>query len=155
MRKAAIGLTASAALVASLAGYEGYREYAYRDAVGVQTIGFGVTAGVRPGDRTDPVRAVQRLAAEAEAHAREAAACIGDVPLYQHEFDAFASLAYNVGGPAFCGSTLVKKLQATPPDYPGACREILRWVNAGGKRLPGLVKRRAQEYRLCLEGYPQ
>ena len=155
MRKAALGLTASALLVGSLAGYEGYREHAYRDAVGVPTIGFGITAGVQMGNRTDPVRAVQQLAIDADAHAREAARCIGNVPLHQHEFDAFASLAYNVGAPAFCRSTLVKRLQQTPPDYPGACRELLRWVNAGGKPLAGLVRRRADEYRLCMEGYPQ
>lgn len=155
MRKSAIGLAASAALVASLAGYEGYREHAYLDAVGVPTVGFGATAGVRMGDRTDPVRAVQRLAADADAHAREAGRCMGEVPLYQHEFDAYASLAYNIGAPAFCGSTLVKRLKSSPPDYPGACRELLRWVHADGKRLPGLVKRRADEYRLCTEGYPQ
>ncbi|THF61043.1 lysozyme [Pseudothauera rhizosphaerae] len=138
-----------------LAGYEGYRGEAYRDAVGVPTVGFGATAGVRPGERTDPVRAVQRLAADAEAHAREAARCIGEVPLYQHEFDAYASLAYNIGGPAFCGSTLVKKLRAAPPDYAGACAEILRWIYAGGRRLGGLARRRAQEYRLCMEGAPR
>lgn len=106
MRKSVLGLTASALLVGTLAGYEGYREHAYRDSVGVPTIGFGTTSGVRMGQRTDPVRAVQRLAAEADVFAREIATCIGDVPLAQHEFDAFASLAYNIGAPAFCGSTL-------------------------------------------------
>lgn len=149
MRKAAIGLTASALLVGTLASYEGYREHMYRDVAGVATIGFGTTQGVRPGDRTDPVRAVQRLAADTDAFARKIATCIGPVPLYQHEFDAFVSLAYNVGEGAFCGSTLVKRLTATPPDYDAACKEILRWVYAGGQRQPGLVKRRADEYRHC------
>lgn len=149
MRKAAIGLTASAILVGTLAGYEGYREHMYRDVAGVPTIGFGTTAGVRAGDRTDPVRAVQRLAADADAFARQIARCIGPVPLYQHEFDAFVSLAYNVGAGAFCASTLVKHLHATPPDYDAACREILRWVYAAGVRQPGLIKRRAAEYRHC------
>ena len=126
------------------------RDSAYRDSVGVPTIGFGSTGGVRMGQRTDPVRAVQRLAAEADAFAREIATCIGDVPLAQHEFDAFASLAYNIGAPAFCGSTLVKRLQATPPDYPGACAQILRWTYAGGKVEPGLLARRKTEYRQCM-----
>lgn len=149
MRKAAIGLTASALLVGALAGYEGYREHTYRDVAGVPTIGFGTTQGVRPGDRTDPVRAVQRLAAETDSFARQIARCIGPVPLYQYEFDAYVSLAYNIGAGAFCGSTLVKRLTATPPDYDAACKEILRWVYAGGQRQPGLVKRRADEYRHC------
>lgn len=155
MRRPVLTLTASAALLGAVAGYEGYSQQAYKDAVGVPTIGFGTTAGVRPGDRADPVRAVQRLSADVQAHAREAARCIGDVPLYQHEYDAYVSLAYNVGAPAFCGSTLVRKLRADPPDYPGACAELLRWTYAGGKQLPGLVKRRQAEYLLCMEGYPQ
>lgn len=154
MRKAALGLTASALLVGSLAGYEGYREHAYRDSVGVPTIGFGTTVGVRMGQRTDPVRAVQRLAADADAYAREVGACIGEVPLAQHEFDAYVSLAYNVGTTAFCGSTLVRKLRQTPPDYAGACAQILRWTYAGGKVEPGLVTRRKAEYRQCM-GAPQ
>ena len=150
MRRSALTLTAGVLLVGALAGYEGYREHAYRDAVGVPTIGFGSTQGVRMGQRTDPVQAVQRLARDADAHARRVAACIGHVPLYQQEFDAYASLAYNIGTSAFCGSTLVRKLKQTPPDYAGACREILRWTYAGGQKLPGLVTRREAEYRQCM-----
>lgn len=150
MRRSATALVASALIVGSIAGYEGYSAVTYRDAVGVPTWGFGTIGGVQMGQKTDPVRAVQRLAADVTDTAREASACIGDVPLAQHEFDAFVSMAYNVGTPAFCRSTLVKKLHATPPDYAGACREILRWDYAGGERLPGLTRRRADEYRRCM-----
>ena len=152
MRKSALSLVASALVVGSIAGYEGYRGQAYRDVVGVTTLGFGTTGGVRMGQKTDPVRAVQRLAGDIDATAREVATCIGDVPLHQGEFDAYVDLAYNVGSPAFCGSNLVKKLRATPPDYAGACRELLRWVYAGGERQPGLVSRRAAAYRQCIGG---
>ena len=51
---------------------------------------------------------------------------------------------------AFCASTLVKRLQATPPDYSGACAQILRWTYAGGKVEPGLLARRKTEYRQCM-----
>lgn len=152
MRKPALGLVASALLVGSIAGYEGYRGQTYRDVASVTTLGFGTTQGVTPGDRTDPVRAVQRLAADVDAQAREVATCLGNIPLHQYEFDAYVSFSYNVGGPAFCGSTLVKKLRATPPDYTGACRELLRWVHAAGERQPGLIARRAAEYRQCMGG---
>ncbi|MCG9123095.1 glycoside hydrolase family protein [Laribacter hongkongensis] len=69
------------------------------------------------------------------------------VSLHQYEYDAFVSLAYNIGSGAFCGSTLVRKLNAS--DYAGACAEIDRWVYAGGKCLPRLVKRRAEERIRC------
>ena len=148
-------IAASAIAVAAIAGYEGYRRQAYDDGVGVQTIGFGSTrhpdgTPVRRGDTVTPERAVVMLANDADRIWREAAACIGDVPLAQHEADAFASLAYNIGSTAFCRSTLVKKLKQTPPDYAGACEEILRWTRAGGVELPGLVRRRHAEYRLCI-----
>lgn len=147
-----MGLVASALVLGSIAGYEGYRSQTYLDVAKVATLGFGATAGVKAGDRTEPVRAVQRLARDVDAHAQGVSACLGAVPLHQYEFDAYVSFAYNVGNPAFCGSTLVKKLRATPPDYAGACRELLRWINAGGERQPGLVARRAAEYRQCMGG---
>jgi lysozyme len=154
-RIAASLLPVSVIAVAGIVLYEGYSPRAYPDAAGVQTVGFGSTrhedgAPVKPGDTVTPQRAVVMLARDADRIWREAAACIGDVPLYQHEADAFASLAYNIGPRAFCRSTLVKKLHQTPPDYGGACNEILRWTRAGGQELPGLVRRRQYEYRLCI-----
>lgn len=150
-------LVASAAAVAAIAGFEGYRRLAYDDGAGVQTVGFGSTRHedgrpVRPGDSMEPVRAVRRLAADADAAAREVARCIGDVPLHQHEFDAFVSLAYNIGAGAFCRSTVVRRLRQSPPDYAGACEAIRMWNRAGGEVLPGLVARREAEARWCLTG---
>lgn len=134
---------------------EGYRARAYDDGVGVQTVGFGQTRHpdgrpVKRGDTTTPERAVLAITREADATGRAIAACIGDVPLHQHEFDAYVSLAYNIGAPAFCRSTLVRKLRQAPPDYAAACHEILRWNRAGGRVLPGLTKRREAEYRQCI-----
>lgn len=155
MRKPAALTVVAALTIASIAGYEGYRRTAYDDGVGVQTVGFGSTRHpdgrpVKPGDMVSPERAVLMLAADAERIWREAAACIADVPLAPFEAAAFQSLAYNIGAGAFCRSTLVKKLKASPPDYAGACREILRWNRAGGQVLPGLTKRREAEYRQCM-----
>lgn len=148
-------LTVSALAIAGIAGWEGYRMHAYDDGVGVQTVGFGTTTHadgrpVKKGDTLTPERAVMRLAQDADRIGREIARCIGDVPLSQHEWDAYVSLAYNIGSAAFCRSTLVKKLKQTPPDYAGACEEIKRWDKAGGRVLPGLTKRREAEYRQCL-----
>jgi lysozyme len=152
-------LVVSALGIAAFVGYEGYSPRAYDDGVGVQTVGFGSTrhldgTPVKAGDTVTPQRAVVMLAKDADRIWREAARCIGEVPLYQHEADAFASLAYNIGSGAFCRSTLVKKLKQSPPDYEGACREILRWNRAGGQVLPGLVKRRQAEYRMCMGQKP-
>lgn len=87
---------------------------------------------------------LQRDAAVASAavlrHAR--------VPLSQGELDAYTSFVFNVGEGAFSRSTLLRLLNAN--DRVGACHELLRWDYAGGKRLAGLTKRRAEERKLCL-----
>lgn len=147
-------IVVSAVAVSAIAVREGYSSRAYDDGVGVQTLGFGSTrhpdgTPVKPGDTVTPQRAVVMLAKDADRIWREAAACIGEVPLYPHEADAYASLAYNIGSGAFCRSTIVKKLKQTPPDYAGACEAIRMWNRAGGQVLPGLVKRREAEYRMC------
>ena len=150
-RNAIAALSLSAAALVGIATHEGYVGQAYRDIVGVWTIGFGTTENVRPGDSIDPVRALQRKMADVQKFEGALKQCV-KVPLHQHEYDAFLSLAYNIGPGAFCGSTLVRKLNAE--DYAGACAEILRWDKAGGKTVAGLTKRRQAEYRQCMGQQP-
>ena len=59
----------SATVIVSIALHEGYREEAYQDAVGVATVGYGETTGVRMGDRTTPERALVQLLKSTEKHA--------------------------------------------------------------------------------------
>lgn len=152
-------LALSAASLIGLAVHEGYRENAYDDGVGVQTVGFGSTTHadgrpVRRGDKMPVERALVRLGQDVDRMQREMKACVGPVPLHQHEWDAYVSLAYNIGTGAFCRSTLVKRLKETPPKYDAACAEILKWNRAGGQVMAGLVKRRQDEFKLCTEGRP-
>jgi lysozyme len=160
IRIATASLAASAAVLVAIAVHEDYRGSAYLPTPNDRpTVGFGSTrradgSPVRPGDTTTPVRALIHLHHDINATEAALHRCIGDVPLDQHEWDAYVSLAYNIGPTAFCSSTLVKKLKASPPDYAGACRQILRWDKQAGRVLPGLVKRREAEYRLCLTPVP-
>lgn len=142
-------LSLSAAALIGIAVHEGYRDSAYIPVKGdVPTIGFGDTHGVRPGDTTDPIRALIRLGQHTEDFQRELRQCIGEVPMHQHEWDAIVSWAYNVGTGAACNSTLVRKLQAG--DHKGACHELLRWDKFQGKPLAGLTKRRQAEFKQCV-----
>lgn len=148
-RTAIGGLALSAAALIGLATHEGYREVAYVPVAGDRpTLGFGDAQGVKLGDRTDPVRALIRLNAQADTFQREMRACIGEVPLHPHEWDAYVSLTFNIGSGAFCKSTLVQKLKAL--DYAGACDQIRRWDKFQGRPLAGLTKRRADEYAKCM-----
>jgi len=147
MRTKLAALSLSAAALVGIAVHEGYVGHAYQDIVGVWTIGFGTTERVKPGDKIDPVRALQRKIVDVQKFEGALKQCVR-VPLHQHEYDAFISLAYNIGAGAFCSSTLVRKLNAQ--DYEGACREILRWNRAGGQVVQGLVNRRQAEFETCM-----
>lgn len=70
-------------------------------------------------------------------------------PLNQNQFDALVDFAYNSGIGALQKSTLLKKLNSG--DYVGAAKEFDKWVYGGGKKLGGLVKRRANEKALFLK----
>ena len=148
VRIAISALALSASALVGIAVHEGYSPVAYRPVPGdVPTVGFGTTDGVKMGDRTDPVQALTRKLADVQRFEGALKRCVR-VPLHQHEYDAFLSLAYNIGPGAFCGSTLVRKLNAG--DYAGACAEILRWDRFQGQPLRGLTLRRQAEHRQCL-----
>jgi lysozyme len=143
-------LVLAASTLVGIASYEGYSDRAYTPIPGdVDTIGFGSTGGVKPGDTITPQRALVRLLDDAGKSEKAVKGCV-TAPLYPYEFSAFVSLAYNIGDTAFCRSTLVKKANAE--DYAGACQEILRWDRARGRQVPGLTKRRQAEYKQCMGG---
>ena len=134
--------------VALIKQCEGFRATAYRDAAGIWTIGYGHTAGVSPGDRITPQEGDVFLRADLAVAEDDVCRAV-QVPLRQGQFDALASFAFNLGGPALEGSTLLRKLNAG--DYAGAAAEFPRWCHAGQSVLPGLVARRDRE-RAMFEG---
>lgn len=140
-------LSLSAAALVGIAVSEDFRSTAYQDIVGVWTIGWGTTKGVKAGDKIDPTRALKRKLDDVQKFEGALKQCV-KVPLHQHEYDAFISLAYNIGAGAFCGSSLVRKLNAG--DYEGACNQILVWNKAGGRVVQGLVNRREREFKQCM-----
>jgi lysozyme len=141
-------LTLSASALVGIAVHEGYRGEAYIPVKGDRpTIGYGTTDGVKPGDTIEPVQALVRKLQDVQRFEGALKQCVR-VPLHQYEYDAFLSLAYNIGPGAFCSSTLVRRLNAG--DYAGACAEIMRWDRFRGEPLRGLTLRRQAENRQCL-----
>ena len=141
-------LTLSASALVGIAVHEGYRGEAYIPVKGDRpTLGYGTTDGVKLGDTIEPVQALVRKLQDVQRFEGALRQCVR-VPLHQHEYDAFLSLAYNIGPGAFCSSTLVRRLNAG--DYAGACAEILRWDRFRGEPLRGLTLRRQAENRQCL-----
>ena len=146
-RRAVAALALSATGLVSLLQSEGYTSRAVIPINGdVPTIGFGTTAGVKMGDTITPQAAVSRALSDVSKFEGALKRCV-KVPLTQGEYDAYLSLSYNIGSGAFCGSTLVRKLNAG--DYAGACEQVLVWDKAGGRRVQGLAARRNREYAQC------
>lgn len=136
--------------ISSIAGYEGLKTKAYLDPVGIPTICYGYTKNVFLGMQKTQSECVYLLQEEVDLYTKYLLTYYPVGPLSQGELDAYVSFMYNVGPTAFKGSTLLKKLKLG--DRIGACNELFRWVYAKGKKLPGLVARRAAENKVCLSG---
>lgn len=134
--------------VAAVASFEGLRQTAYNDPVGIPTICFGETKGVKIGDKATIEQCKGMLAESLSIADKSVMSCV-KVPMGDYRHAALVSFTYNVGGAAFCNSTLVKKLNVG--DAVGACNELPKWTYAKGIQLPGLVKRRNEERELCLK----
>jgi len=143
---AKIGAGAIALAVPLVAHFEGYVPWVYRDPIGRLAACYGHDdQTMTPGKRFTAAECQAMLDEDLLKHA-EAIDCIKR-PLIDGQKAAFLSFAFNVGNKAFCGSTLVRKANAG--DMAGACAELSRWTLAGGKELPGLVRRRASERAMC------
>lgn len=129
--------------------FEGCRLDSYRDSGGVLTVGFGHTGpDVRDEETITPEQAEQLL--EADAMKAGAAVCRLAHSTTQNQFDALTDFVFNLGADALAGSTLLQK--HNHGDFAGAAAEFGRWVHCKGRVLPGLIRRRAAEAHLYLEG---
>lgn len=141
----------AAAAVVLVGAWEGVRTVAYRDIVGIPTVCFGETRGVKMGDRytMEECRAMLGDALiEFENGMRTCLKNPDSIP--EKSYVAFLSLSYNIGVRAFCGSTVARRANAG--DIQGACEAIPAWNRAGGRVAKGLVNRRADELRICRQG---
>lgn len=138
--------------ISMLKRFEGCELTAYQDAVGVWTIGYGwmqPVNGVPVGKgMTITQGTADSLLRSGLAQYELGVTRLVRVCINQNQFDALVDFAYNLGVRALEGSTLLKKLNAG--DYAGAAAEFPKWNKAGGKVLPGLVRRREAERSLFL-----
>ena len=127
--------------------FEGLRLYAYRCPAGVPTIGYGHTLGVKMGQAITEKQAEDYLKQDVAPIERY----LNDVGINfrQEQFDALASFIFNLGTGNFQHSTLLNKICADAPDGEIA-EQILKWVNANGRPLAGLKRRRVAEANMFL-----
>lgn len=148
MSKAKIAAGVLALALPLVATLEGLVLRPYRDPIGKLTWCYGETRD-RPSEYT-PASCQALLVNSLQKHGEQIVPCLPET-LPANVLASVLSFAYNVGASAFCGSTMARKLKAG--DVSGACAELSRWTYAGGKQLPGLIKRRAAERAMC-EGRP-
>ena len=128
--------------------FEGLRLDAYKDSVGVWTIGYGTTAMAGVG--IEPKAGMRITEAEAEWYLQKAVNKFGDqiegsifVPINENEWAAYLSLSYNIGPGAFKKSSTLRHFNDL--NKAKAAQNILLWNKAGGEVLRGLVRRREAE----------
>lgn len=116
---------------------------AYQDTAKVWTIGYGHTNGVKKGDRITQYQA-ERFLREDLAKFEEVANRCKRISGSQGKFDAVLDFIYNCGPANFEKSTLKKYIESGRKTWE-IQEQFLRWVNAGGVKLGGLVTRRIWE----------
>lgn len=127
--------------------FEGCKLTAYLCPAGIPTIGYGHTHNVKLGDTCTQQQADEWLEDDFFYATSDVKAAV-KVPLTDNQLDALASFVFNLGVRKLIQSTLLKKLNAK--DYTGAANEFDKWVFAAGKKLNGLIARRAAEKALFL-----
>jgi lysozyme len=135
-------MKASTTLINAIKKFEGVRLTAYQDSKGVWTIGYGHTLDVHKGDRITQYQAEQFLREDLAKFEAIANRCANLNT--QGKFDAVVDFIYNCGPADFNGSTLKKYIESRRATWE-VQEQFLRWVNAGGKKLGGLVSRRIWE----------
>ena len=129
--------------------FEGFSSKPYLDSVGIPTIGYGFTyypdgKRVMMGDNPISEEHATMLLSEIVKPYEVGVDSMTTDLVNQNQFNALVSFAYNLGLKSLQGSTLLKKVNANPNDKT-IKDEFLKWVNAGGKKLKGLVNRRTKE----------
>ncbi len=127
--------------------FEGFSSTVYRCAAGYPTIGYGhvLKADDHFDDGIDEQQAEILLRHDVQIAERAVLRLI-NVPLTDGQFSALVSFVFNLGGGALQRSTLRRKVNRQ--EHIEVPAEFVRWVYAGGRKLPGLVKRRRCEARL-------
>ncbi len=115
--------------------------YGHTDAAGPPHVVAGMT--ITKDEANNILRAdLGKVEAEVESLVK--------VPINDNQFAALVSFAFNCGSTALKNSSLLRKLNSG--DYDSVPQSLLAWVNANGKRVQGLVRRRVAEGELWSRG---
>jgi lysozyme len=129
---------------------------AYKDVAGVWTIGCGTIVypdgnKVKEGDIITLDEANEYLQNDLQ-HAAKMVDVLTTDAIEQHQFDALVSFVFNEGETNYRLSTLRKRINENPKNFPAIVTEFLRWHYASHKNCDGLTRRRKAEAMLYVFG---
>lgn len=128
-------------------GFEGCKLFAYRDSVGVPTIGYGHVKDVKMGMSITQKQAEEFLKSDIKPIERLLNGM--GINYTQNQFDALTSWIFNLGEGNFKKSTMYKNIVARKSDIE-ITDQMVKWYNAGGRPLAGLMRRRVAEANMFL-----
>lgn len=138
-----MGLSISETGIALIKKFEGCRLKSYQDSVGVWTIGYGHTSGVKSGQVITQAQADAYLKSDCASAEKAVNAYNSTYKWNQNQFDALVSFTFN------CGSGNLKTLlNSGKRTIAEISAKITAYNKAGGAVLQGLVNRRAAEKEL-------
>lgn len=130
--------------------FEGCQLTVYEDVGGNATVGYGHRTARKIGSTITQQQADKLLMDDV----RKVQTCIRehvDIALTRNEYDALASLIFNVGCQDFTYSSLLWFLNHG--DKRAAAMEFPKWVHSRGRIIKGLINRRQAEQRIFRYGY--
>lgn len=142
-------MTTSKAGLELIRSFEGLVLKAYRCPAGVPTIGYGHTKGVSIGQTITEAQANDYLVEDIVPIERELNKL--GINFRQEQYDALVSWIFNLGLKNFWNSTMLLRIKMDSSDVE-ITDQMVKWVNAAGKPLVGLKKRRIAEANMFL-GY--
>lgn len=131
--------------------WEGFRGQAYLDQGNIPTIGYGTTSysdnsPVKMGDKITVEKALYELTEDCKAYYCHLLKSL-EVEQSKNQLIALLSLCYNIGVPAFLGSTLLKKINHKIQDKAELSAEFGRWIYVKMRANDGLRARRDDEVK--------
>ena len=148
-----VGLSAATMLYQMVPEHEGVVLKGYKDPIGIPTKCMGDTKDVVLGQRYSIEHCKVSMERQLVVHATGVLKCTPRLREHPRMMVAATDLAYNIGVAGYCRSTAARQFNAG--NYAAGCYALGRFNKAGGRVLPGLVKRRKAEVALCLEGVRQ
>lgn len=145
-----VGAPAAALLLSIVPAFEGRRHDPYLDLVRVRTVCFGHTGADIEARRYSDAECKALLEADLARQAGQVIGCTPQLKGKPYQTAAAVSFAYNAGARAYCASGVARDFRLGRDK--AACAGLSQWIYAGGRRVEGLVRRRAAERALCERG---